>query len=126
MKDSTAPSEVTIRGWIRNLNESMKTRLRYTKRLAKSLVTRANTVRLKVRKMGGRARSNFFALNWTLSITEEELDPSIQEENTRLHEEVKSPQSQVVAPSRILRSIQQTPQLPNGQLNITQSAMRDG
>ena len=57
--------------------------------------------------MGGRARSNFFALNWTLSITEEELDPSIQEENARLHEEVKSLQSQVVASSHILRSIQQ-------------------
>ena len=57
--------------------------------------------------MGGRARQNSFSQSWTLSISEEEIDPSIQQENSMLQEQVKSLKDQVLASSRLLQSIQQ-------------------
>lgn len=100
VRDSTSPSEPTIREWISKLNDSLKTRLRYTQRLAMVLVNRANFVRQKVRKMGGRARHNFFSQNWTLSLVEDDLDPSADEQ-------IRSLQEQLQASTRVLRNIQQ-------------------
>lgn len=50
--------------------------------------------------MGGRARQNFFSKNWTLSLVEDDLNPSADEQ-------IKSLQEQLQASSRVLRNIQQ-------------------
>ena len=57
--------------------------------------------------MGGRARRNFFSRSWTLSISDEEIDPSVQQENAMLQERVKSLEDQVLASSRLLKYMQQ-------------------
>ena len=100
VRNSTSPSEPTIREWISKLNDSLKTRLRYMQQLGKILVNRANFVRQKVKKMGGRAHQNFFSKNWALSLIEDDLNPSTDEQS-------KSLQEQLQASSRVLRNIQQ-------------------
>ena len=69
---------------------ALKTRLRYTQRLAKILVNRANFVRQKVKKMGGRAHHNFFSKNWTLSLVEDDLNPSADEQIKSLQEQLQA------------------------------------
>jgi hypothetical protein len=45
--------------------------------------------------------------SWTLSISDEEIDPSVQQENATLQERVKSLEDQVLASSRLLQNMQQ-------------------
>lgn len=72
-------------------------------------MNRSNFVRQKVKPMGGRVCNNFLSWSWTLSISEEEIDPHVQQKNSMLQEKVKSLENKVLASSRLLQNVQNTP-----------------
>ena len=105
-RDSSSPSESTVKRWIDCLNETLKCCLTYSERLASVLINRANNLRRELKNQGGRRRQDILSQNWSLVLSEQ---GEAQEEVVKLQQQVKTLQTMVQASSRALREIQETP-----------------
>ena len=78
--DGSSPTESILRRWIKAIADKIGMTFRYTARLHKTLVVRANHLRLKVKGFKGSAKKQrFLQLEWKLCVSEDTIQFKVME-----------------------------------------------
>ena len=92
--DAMAPTEETIRTWLKTIGEKIGIALTYTNRLSLVIVNRARCLASK-KFAGGRRRSSFMQQSWTLKLRPDEVSCSLMlEENDSLRQQLSTLQQE--------------------------------
>ena len=91
----TAPVKTTIEAWLHAIGDQLGCALRFTERLGRVIVNRANHIQSKMRAVkGGAGRRKFLQQSWKVRLAREEVIPQadfvekLQGEATQLKERV--------------------------------------
>ena len=100
-----------MRKWIDRLNEVLRCSLKYSQKLASTLVNRAVHVKRKIKNAGGRQRETFLSKNWTLVVPVDGIALSSSadlptEDVTNLSQQLKTLESQLQASQHVLQETQ--------------------